>query len=222
MPGRLTPLVNDEIYHIFNRGINRQPTFNTVKEYQRALLSIKFYRVSRPPIRLSKFLQLDNDRQAQIVDIMNRTDKLVEIISFCLMPNHFHFLLRQKKEHGISKFIANFQNSYTRYFNTRNHRDGSLFLDQFKAKRVETDEQLIHLSRYIHLNPYTGYVVKTLPELERYRWSSLGLYLRGEHDFVEPDLILELLKNINKYKQFVFDQADYQRELKEIEHLLIE
>ncbi len=222
MPGRLTPLVNDEIYHVFNRGINKQPTFITLREYKRALLSINFYRVSSPPIRLSKFLQMDKDRQSQIVEVMAQAEKLVQIICFCLMPNHFHFLLRQKKENGISKFIGNFQNSYTRYFNTRNKRDGSIFLDQFKAKRIETDEQLIHVSRYIHLNPYTGYMVKSFPGLEKYPWSSFPTYLSGEESFVEPGLILESFKNVNEYKQFVFDQADYQRRLKEIEHLLME
>lgn len=222
MPGRLTPLITDEVYHVFNRGINRQPTFNTSKEYQRALLAIEFYRVSSPPIRLSKFLQLDKDRQAQVTDIMAKANKLVQIICFCLIPNHFHFLLKQKTENGISKFIGNFQNSYTRYFNTRNQRDGSLFLDQFKAKRIETDEQLVHVSRYIHLNPYTGYVVKTLSELERYNWSSFPSYLSGEYNIIEPRIILELFKNIDRYKQFVCDQADYQRKLKEIEHLIME
>ncbi|MBI2074417.1 MAG: transposase [Candidatus Levybacteria bacterium] len=222
MPGRLTPLVNDEVYHIFNRGINRQPTFTTLREYQRALLSIEFYRISSPPIRLSKFLQVDKERQAQIADIMAKSEKLVQIICFCLMPNHFHFLLKQKKENGISKFIANFQNSYTRYFNVRNNRDGSIFLDQFKAKRVETDEQLVHVSRYIHLNPYTGYVVKSLPKLEEYPWSSFPKYLKREDNFTEPSLILDFFKNINEYKKFVFDQADYQKKLKEMEHLILE
>ncbi len=222
MPGRLIPIVTGEIYHVFNRGINRQPTFNTVKEYHRALLSIGFYRVASPPTRLSKFLQLDKDRQAQMTQLMNEADKLVEIISFCLMPNHFHFLLKQKKENGISKFLANFKNSYTRYFNTRNQRDGSLFLDQFKAKRIETDEQLIHVSRYIHLNPYTGYVVKTLSKLEEYNWSSFRSYILEEYSIIEPTFILGLFKNVDKYKQFIFDQADYQRELKLIKHLVME
>lgn len=222
MPRRSLPLVNEEIYHVFNRGINRQPTFISLREYQRALLSIEFYRVFSPPTRLSKFLQLNRERQEQISHMMAQANKLIEILCFCLMPNHFHFLLKQKKEDGISKFLANFQNSYTRYFNTRNNRDGSLFLDQFKARRIETSEQLIHISRYIHLNPYTGYVVKSLPELENYLWSSFPKYLSEETNFIESGLILDFFENKIGYKQFVFDQADYQRSLKEIEHLSIE
>src|SRR3990167_7256713 len=203
MPGRKTPLVTDEIYHVYNRGINKQPTFNIKREYQRAILAIKFYKISSPPIRLSKFLELDKQREAEMLKVMNQSEELVQIICFCLMPNHFHFLLKQKQENGISKFMGNFQNSYTRYFNTRNERDGSLFLDQFKAKRIETDEQLIHVSRYIHLNPYTAFVVKTIGNLEEYPWSSFPDYINSNNGFLESNLVLDMFGNKNKYKQFV-------------------
>jgi len=222
MPGRITPLVTDEVYHVYNRGINKQLTFTTKKEYRRAILALEFYRVSNPPIRLSKFLELDKEKQKEITEVINQTEKLVQIICFCLMPSHFHFLLKQKKDNGISKFLGNFQNSYTRYFNTRNERDGSLFLDQFKAKRIETDEQLIHVSRYIHLNPHTGFIIKTIKELEEYPWSSFPNYITGNNGFLEPDLVLDMFGSRDKYKQFVFDQADYQRKLKMVKHLILE
>lgn len=222
MPGRITPLVTDQVYHVYNRGINKQPTFIVKREYQRAILAIEFYRVSNPPIRLSKFLELEKVRQKEVTEVMNQARKLVEIICFCLMPNHFHFLLKQKLENGISKFMGNFQNSYTRYSNTLNKRDGSLFLDQFKAKRIETDEQLIHVSRYIHLNPHTSFIIKTIDQLVEYSWSSFPGYLTGNNDFIEPNLVLDMFGGRDKYKQFVFDQADYQRKLKMIEHLTLE
>lgn len=222
MPGRIVPLVDGEIYHVFNRGINRQPTFTAKKEYQRAIQTIRYYRVSTPPLRLSKFLELEKKRQIEMLRVMELTDKLVQVIAYCLMPNHFHFLLRQTQTDGISKFLGNFQNSYTRYFNTRNQRDGSLFLDQFKAVRIETEEQLVHVCRYIHLNPYTSFVVKEFSDLEQYPWSSFSDYLQNNDSLVEPDVIMGLFKNTSVYKKFVFDQADYQRSLKEVGHLLLE
>lgn len=222
MPGRKLPLVTDEIYHVFNRGINRQPTFISKREFQRATATIKFYRFSKPPLRLSKFLRLENERRDEILKSLTTAKLLIEILAFCIMPNHFHFLLKQKEEGGIAKFLSNFQNSYTRYFNTRNQRDGSLFLDQFKAVRIESDEQLMHVSRYIHLNPHTGYVVKSLSKLPDYQWSSLPEYLRNSSQLVEINFILSFFSNPDKYKEFVFDQADYQRRLKEIEHLMFE
>lgn len=222
MPGRITPLISKQIYHVFNRGINRQPTFIHKRDYQRALETIKFYRFLNPPIKLSKFLRLESPKQEEVLEILNNREKLVKIIGFCLMPNHFHFLLRQETDKGIAKFIGNFQNSYTRYSNTVHQRDGSLFLDQFKAVRIETDEQLMHVSRYIHLNPHTGYVIESFSELEEYQWSSFPGYIKGSSEFVDLDLILPFFSSTKEYGQFVFDQLDYQRELKAIDHLLIE
>lgn len=222
MPGRLTPLVTGEIYHVFNRGINRQPTFTNIKEYQRMLRTVMFYKFMRPPIKLSKFLKLEAERQEEILKILHNRDVLNDIFAYCLMPNHFHLLLKQKKDNGIAVFLSNMQNSYTRYFNTRNERDGSLFLDQFKAIRIETDDQLLHVSRYIHLNPYTGFIIKSLRQLDNYPWSSFSDYLRSDNSFVDTEFLLNSFKNRDGYKKFVYNQADYQRKLKLIAHLVLE
>lgn len=222
MPGRTTPIITDQIYHVYNRGIDRRPTFTDKREYQRAIKTIKFYKFSKPPVRLSRFLRSDSQKQADILKLLKSIPQLIEIYCYCLMPNHFHFLIKQKVDNGIAKFLSNFQNSYTKYFNVKNSRDGSLFLDQFKAVRIETDEQFIHVSRYIHLNPHTGYVVKSFTDLEQYPWSSFKDYIMGKSDFVDMDFLMEFFKTSKKYKKFVQDQADYQRKLKEIEHLTIE
>lgn len=223
MPGRLTPLVNDQIYHVFNRGINHQPTFLNKIEYKRAKLVIDFYRFSNLPTKLSKFLTLSNDDRTKITENLRKeNDKLIDILAYCIMPNHFHLLLRQLKDKGISKFLGNLQNSYTRYFNTKNERDGSLFLDQFKAKLITTDEQLIHVSRYIHLNPYTSYVVKDFDNLLQYSWSSLSEYLKKKSEICELATIMSYFKTPNDYQKFIEDQADYQRQLHKIQHLALE
>ncbi|MBI2443018.1 MAG: transposase [Candidatus Levybacteria bacterium] len=222
MPGRNIPIITGEIYHVFNRGIDRRPTFTRKREYERAVDATKFYLTSHPPMSFSKYLRLENEKKNAVVKLLSDTTKHVHLLSFCLMPNHFHFLVRQTEEHGISHFLSNFQNSYTRYFNTKHDRVGSLFLDQFKAVRIETDEQLIHVSRYIHLNPYTGYVVKSLDELITYPWSSLPAFLHDDGSFIEKEPVLSFFKSPNEYKAFIFDQADYQRRLKEIEHLVFE
>ena len=123
MPYRKTPIVTDEIYHIFNRGIDKRPTFTDKREYQRALLTINFYRFVKPPLKLSRFLSLLDDESTLILQSLEKTNRLVDTISFCLMPNHFHYLLKQLVDGGIPKFISQFENSYTRYFNTKNERD---------------------------------------------------------------------------------------------------
>lgn len=224
MPGRILPLVNEQIYHVFNRGIDHRPTFTDKREFQRAMLILSYYSFSTPPVKLSQFLQLANeDRDNIFLNLKKENKKLIEIICFCLMPNHFHLLLKQAEDKGISKFLSNIQNSYTRYFNIKNERVGPLFLDQFKAVLIQTDEQLLHVSRYIHLNPLTSYVVKDFESLKRYPWSSLGEYLGTTNsEICSTDLVLGFFKNKIDYERFLKDQASYQQELQKIKHLIME
>ncbi len=214
---------NDEIYHIFNRGIEKRPTFTDKREYKRALLTLDFYRFAKPPVKLSKFLVIPGDQQEKFLEnIKKEFEKLVEIICFCLMPNHFHFLLKQKLDNGISTFISNLTNSYTRYFNTKHERIGPLFEGIFKAVRIESEEQLIHTSRYIHLNPVSSFLIEP-EELESYQWSSYCefLGLPGEN-LITKDLVLGFFPSVNDYKKFVLDHADYARRLELIKHLTLE
>jgi len=215
------PLVNDQVYHLFNRSINREPIFKRRRNCLRALTSIEFYRFKNPPARLSYFLSWGQDRRKELIDNLEKENKRkVDILAYCLMPNHYHFLLKQLTKDGIRHFLSLFQNSYTRYFNTRHKRTGPIFQGIFKAIRIETDEQLIHLSRYIHLNPYSSYVVETIKELKAYPWSSLLEYLGKADGFCQKELVFSLFDNYSKrYQKFVFDQADYQRNLEEIKHL---
>lgn len=222
MPIRILPLVNEEFYHIYNRGIAKQPTFLGKKDYDRFYLTISYYRFSNPPIKLSHLLkQSQETRSALLADLEKKGKKLVEIVSFVFMPNHFHFLLRQTEEGGISRFIGNAVNSYTRFFNTKHERDGALFRGAFRAVHIGSEEQLIHLSRYIHLNPVTSFVVKEM-ELFSYPWSSLPNFLQKRSSLVDMDPVLSCFRSINSYKKFLVDQIDYAKKLKEIEHLMLE
>lgn len=223
MPGRLVPLVTDQFYHVFNRGIDHRTTFTNANEFKRAITTLEFYSFSTPPLKLSRFLKLSKEEREKLHErLKTENNKLVEILSFCLMPNHFHFLLKQLQENGISKFLSIFQNSYTRYFNTKNDRDGSLFLDQFKAVLIETDEQLLHVSRYIHLNPLTSYIVKDFDSLSKYLWSSLSEYLNQAPEICKLTTVLDFFNSTKEYLKFIEDQVEYQRELHKIRHLLLE
>lgn len=223
MPGRSTPIVTNEIYHVFNRGIDHRLTFTGNRELAHTMEVIAYYLFSTPPMRLSKFLKLSNEKRHEIMtQMVTKKERLIDILAFCLMPNHFHFLLKQLTNNGISRFASNLQNSYTRYFNIKHERTGPLFLDQFKAVRIETDEQLLHVSRYIHLNPYTSYVVKDIESLKKYPWSSLPQYIEEKEGICEKETILGFYKTGKQYEQFVFDQADYQRKLDAIKHLSLE
>jgi len=224
MPARKIPLVNDQIYHVLNRGISNVETFSDANELLRAIELLNFYHYKKPTMKFSVFKKSPVElREKFLESLKNKGKKLVDIVCFCLMPTHFHLLLKQRLNNGISRFLSNFQNSYTRYYNIKDERRGALFCNQFKAKRITTDEQLLHVSRYIHLNPYTSYVVKDLKALKNYQWSSFPDYIEENIDsFCNRKIILDFFKDKNEYKEFVFDQADYQRELEIIKHLLME
>lgn len=225
MPYRDEVLAPEQIYHIFNRGVAAFPIFFTSRNYSRFLDLADYYRLSNTPFSFSNLLNLPREERMNLLLRLKKENAIhVEILGFCLMPNHFHFLLKQVTANGISTFMRNLQNSYVKYFNIKNKRAGPLFQSMFKAVRIETDEQLLHVSRYIHLNPSTAYIVE--PEkLEDYPWSSFGIYLNNDlanHSLVSPKIVLDFFKNGKEYKKFVIDQAAYQRELDKIKHLILE
>lgn len=218
MPRRKSLLVKGEVYHVFNRSVARQPIFLNRRDYQRALETVDFYRLQKLPVKLSRFKQLPEEEKKRLLE---NSQPQIDIIAFCFMPNHVHFLLRAIEDKSISQFMNNFQHSYAKYFNTKNDRTGSLFQSMFKAVRIETDEQLLHVSRYIHLNPVSAFLVE-IDSLQNYPWSSFKDYINPGDSIVEVDQILGHFKSKEEYKKFVFDQSDYQRELEQIKHLALE
>lgn len=224
MPYRQTPLVIGEIYHIFNRSVAHQPIFLTDTYYQRAYEVLSYYNKLNPPVRFSHFSRLPTPLKNEILENLNKDDqKLVQILAFCLMPNHVHFLIKEITEKGITTFMRKFQDSYAKYFNTKTERSGSLFQSMFKAVRILTDEQLLHVTRYIHLNPVTAFILKNIEELSNYPWSSFPIYIgKQSSDIISTDEILGFFSSKDKFIKFTEDQVDYQRKLDKIKHLLLE
>ena len=185
-------------------------------------LSIVTFDPAMTPSRLSRVKMLPEDLRSEYFRELHQEQPLVEIYSFAFMPNHYHFLLKQLQEKGINRFISNFQNSFAKVFNLRTDRDGGLFQHTFKAKRVETDEEFLHVSRYIHLNPVTSYLIE-FKDLMDYSWTSFPIYVKGENNpFVNVEFILNLSQTKEAYKVFVADQVDYQRSLALIKDLVLE
>jgi len=137
------------------------------------------------------------------------------------MPNHFHILLKQETENGTFVYMSRVINSYVKYINTKHKRVGPLFQGVFKAVLVETDEQLLHLSRYIHMNAYASGIVSE-KSLFSYPWSSLSAYCNDQPSFVDKTFILSNFRSISDYKKFISDQTNYAKELEAIKHLILE
>lgn len=224
MPGRKIPLITGQTYHVLNRGIAEQRIFLGQKDYDRALETILYYQNAELPLRYSFFKRLPPKQRGDVLISLKEKKKfLIDLVAYCFMPSHIHLLIIQRRDGGISKFMSNFTNGYTRYFNTKRNRRGPIFQGKFKAVRIETDEQLLHVSRYIHLNPYTSYIVKTFDQLEQYSHSSLGEYTDYRRSSIcQKDLILNHFSNSALYKGFVLEQANHQRELEKIKHLTLE
>src|SRR3989338_4038652 len=123
---------NGNYYHIYNRGVEKRNIFMGRRDYQQFLLTMDFYHKNPLPAKLSDFKR--GIEKAKKIE--NQID-LVGIYSYCLMPNHFHILLKQNVDGGITKFLRKFANSYTSYFNTKYDRIGPLFQGTFKAKLIE-------------------------------------------------------------------------------------
>lgn len=215
------PLVTGEFYHVYNRGTAKLPTFINDSDYKQAQLTATYYQFKELPVKLSRFKALDSNKRSEILESIRHTGKIVDIISYVFMPNHFHFLLRQAAQDGVSKFVGQFSNSYTRYFNTKHSRPGSLFQGTFKAVHIETENQLLHVSRYIHLNPFVSAVIKK-EELPYYYWSSYPDYLRGQSDLVDVTSVMSRFKSPMEYQSFVLNHSDYAQQLEIIKHQLID
>lgn len=212
---------NDQIYHVFNRGIERRTVFTNTREYQRMLEAVWFYRFRNPKLRLSHYLNLSEAEKRLFTNELKNQALMTDLIAFCLMPNHFHLVLRQKQDNGIRSYVANTVNSYTKYFNIKHKRVGPLFQGIFKAVHVETEEQLLHLTRYVHLNPVTAYLVE-MKDMETYPWSSLAAYLNNQNQktiFVERKVLKDLGIPLRRYLEFVSDQAGYACDLNKIKHI---
>lgn len=136
------------------------------------------------------------------------------------MPTHLHLTLFQNDKNGISKLMNNVLNSYTRYFNTRFKRKGPLWETRFKNLLVKSNDQLLHLTRYQHLNPVSAGLVN---RPESWQWSSYREYI-GEVKVDYSICNFEKLLDINpkEYQEFVNDRIAYQKELSRIKHLLLE
>jgi len=176
------------------------------------------------PVRYSHFSRLPDSTKNEILESLNKENqKLVQILAFCFMPNHVHFLIKEIREKGISTFMRKFQNSYAKYFNTKTERSGSVFQSMFKAVRILTDEQLLHVARYIHLNPITSFILKNVEELANYPWSSYPIYIgKQSANIISTEGILSFFPTKEKFIKFTEDQVDYQRKLDRIKHLLLE
>jgi len=207
MAVRKTNFVEGEYYHIFNRGMSKQLIFIDRFDYARFLFTILYFqspiifqnlgRQVRSFVKHSVF-NISKEETAEVVE-----NRYVEIVAFCLMPNHFHLILKEQEEGGIAKYTQRVLNSYTKYFNTRYKKSGHLFQGPYKAVHVENNRQLLHLSAYIHKNPIE--LPKWKGKEFDYPWSSLQDFTSKNRfeGLLAQEIIIDQFNNLGEYKKFI-------------------
>lgn len=196
-------------YHICNRSNDGSPIFLDERDYIRFLFfilvyqaPISFYNISRQSSYFLKYSQF-NIPQETIRQIV--TKRIAELNIFTIMPNHFHILVQEKTDNsdGISRYLQRIQTGYAKYFNTKYKKQGHLFQGAFRAIPVETDEQLLYLSAYIHRNPreLEGWQNKE----EKYPWSSCQDLIENNRwgELLKPGIILDQFPDNNSYYKFI-------------------
>lgn len=194
----------DQYYHLYNRGVNRQTIFHEPEDY--------FYFLSLFKRHLSK----DETKDSSGRPYANFNDE-VELISFCLMPNHFHLLCYLKEPAGIFKLMQSVLTAYSMYFNRKYHRSGGLYEGPFLASRITNDGYLWHVSRYIHLNP-----LDTSVSFNQYPYSSIT-YFTGERsaDWLHVEKLITNKQEQVQYLEFVADYETMHEDMKLLKNILV-
>jgi putative transposase len=217
MPSTRIKPISGEIYHLYNRGVEKRSIYKSRVDYVRFIHDLFEFNdtASAPEFKRRHVLDTSNVGYRK-PHIQKTKHKIVQVLAFCLMPNHYHLLVRQLQENGLSLFMHKLGAGYTNAFNRKYNRVGPLLQGKYKIKHVHKDAYLQHLICYIHFNPMK--FLKTQNELNAYRWSSHSDYL-GEDNFgsiIEKDFILKVFGNEKSYRTFSnnwienrFDATDF-------------
>ena len=221
VPNRKELLITNDIYHVFNKTIDTKPIFQDALYCRQFVDICRYYRSSMSIVGYSKLPLLDRKKLEFILkEIKNPDNFKINVLSYCIMPTHFHFLLVQKVDGGIQSFVSNAVNSFTKSFNKSSARIGPLFIPRFKYKRITTGEQLAHVSRYINLNPFSSNIVNSIEDLKNYKWGSFKEIINKQYDLVDFQSLNKYCDTDSaKYIQFVLDNAGHQKNLEAVKYL---
>ncbi|MDP2668353.1 MAG: transposase [bacterium] len=190
--------VNGGFYHIYNRGVYKSNIFNNKHDVERFLQCMDEFNT----VALTGSL-FENSFATPELKAKRKAKRLVNIVAYCLNPNHYHFILEQVAENGISQFMKRLGGGYSWYFNNRYHRSGALFQGAFKAKHINSNEYLLYLSVYINLNNKVHKLGDLVAKLVKSSWEEYTT--KQQVQFCKKDIILGQVKSLNEYKAFALD-----------------
>ena len=196
-----------EYYHIYNRGVLKQAIFHNIRDWSRFLFLITYLQspiaFANPNRIITNFVEhrvfnINSKIEATVIK-----ERYVELVCFCLMPNHFHLIVKEIKPNGISRYMQRVLNGYSKYFNTKYKKSGHVFQGPYKAKHVSDNNSLLYLSTYIHKNPTSLRIGKD--GLHKYQWSSYFDYIVKNrwNNLLASGVIDEQFSSPDEYKEFV-------------------
>ena len=208
--------VSGEFFHIFNKSISGYRIFKDPSNAGRFINVLDYYNNLTVSESFSKAIRRNVFTPQNL--LYPKETPLLKFISYCVMPDHYHLLVKILKDYWLSKYMNNVESAFSHFFNIKFERKGPLWESNFKVVRITSNEQLLHVSRYIHLNPTSSSLVD---KPEDWEFSSY-------RDFITDEKVLEIylpeisIRNKIHYRRFVEDQKDYQRKLKLIRNMILE
>ncbi len=202
----------DTIFHIYNRGVEKRDIFLDDADRSRFIASLILFNSTEATDPNAHRLM-----EVRLPSLSHELDgQLVELMAYCLMPNHYHLMIRQRVEYGLTKFMRKLGTGYTNYFNLRYSRVGALFQGRFKSKPVISDEHFNWLPHYIHSNPFDGSETSIIT----YPWSSFqdylskkdGAYDNGRIKVVDTSFLSQWFETPERFYQETLDWLAQERE----------
>ncbi|KKU53188.1 MAG: hypothetical protein A3F26_01545 [Candidatus Ryanbacteria bacterium RIFCSPHIGHO2_12_FULL_47_12b] len=191
-----------EYYHIYNRGVDKRSIFVRMQDVERFLRCMVAFNTVEPIGSLyqqsfeHKRLNTKNTKNSK------KESPLVNVICYCLNPNHFHMILEEAENKGIEKYMHRLGTGFTRYFNETYKRTGSLFQGPYKVVHVSSNEYLLHVSAYVNLNHRVHQLSGLATKLVRTSWQEYIGKRSGVANVCKKEIVLDQFKNIAEYKDF--------------------
>lgn len=211
MSVRKVQFANGEFYHIYNRGTDKRPIFSDTTDLIRFIQSMQEFNSLNPIGSIYEHCRVRNQFGSKASKSekknKNKNEILVNIVAYCLNPNHYHFILQQVLDKGIEKFMQRLGTGYTKYFNNKEDRSGSLFEGKFQSVHIDSNEYLLHVSVYVNLNDCVhdfGSKASKYPEMTTIKSISSWNEYMGKTDnrLCEKGNILDQFKNKKEYQTF--------------------
>ncbi|MDD2935183.1 MAG: transposase [Candidatus Pacebacteria bacterium] len=216
---RKVPFVNGEYYHIYNRGVDKRYIFKDKSDVWRFIKGILLFNKIDNIGSIQDALKINTIHgslaSVDYKKLIEQSGGLVEIVAICLNPNHYHLLAKQISDNGVSKFMHKLGTGYTKHINEKENRNGSLFQGKFKAKLIETNQQLLYTSAYINLNYEIHGITRDDLDLVFSSWDEYAGKNKTMNICKGKNIILDQFSDFEDYEKFARDVVEKSKQLKE-------